>query len=97
MVEGQVVGTLGLIEVVVTAGGEVVTFRPAVAGTETALILAEVYLRGGQPKVRAVGQGFASGLAGVATRFGVEIAEEAPAVGGAPVGPPPSGPPGVRG
>ena len=42
------------------------------AGTvETAMILAEVYRRGDVWRVRAVGQGYAEGLAALATRYGV--------------------------
>ncbi|MET9410133.1 VWA domain-containing protein [Streptomyces sp. NPDC002935] len=51
------------------------------ATTETAFIGGELYLRGGQWKFRAVGQGYASGLAGLATDFGISVDEE-PAVSG---------------
>ncbi|WP_234391029.1 TerD family protein [Nocardia suismassiliense] len=43
------------------------------ATTESALQFGEVYRRGDVWKVRAVGQGWASGLAGLATDFGVNI------------------------
>ncbi|MCX4422963.1 VWA domain-containing protein [Streptomyces mirabilis] len=43
------------------------------ATTETAFIGGELYLRGGQWKFRAVGQGYASGLAGLATDFGISV------------------------
>ncbi|MCX4590749.1 VWA domain-containing protein [Streptomyces sp. NBC_01549] len=43
------------------------------ATTETAFIGGELYLRGGQWKFRAVGQGYASGLAGLATEFGISV------------------------
>ncbi|WP_406475874.1 VWA domain-containing protein [Streptomyces sp. NBC_01615] len=52
------------------------------ATTETAFIGGELYLRGGQWKFRAVGQGYASGLAGLATDFGIRVDEEAGAAGG---------------
>ncbi|MFE7270617.1 TerD family protein [Streptomyces sp. NPDC057623] len=61
------------------------TFTPPQLGTETALVIVEVYLRGGAWKARAVGQGYANGLAGIATDFGVTVEEPAPA---APVAPP---------
>ncbi|MEU5398242.1 VWA domain-containing protein [Streptomyces sp. NPDC005963] len=48
------------------------------ATTETALIGGELYVRGGQWKFRAVGQGYASGLAGLATDFGITVDEEPP-------------------
>ncbi|MGK3936986.1 VWA domain-containing protein [Streptomyces sp. RP5T] len=46
------------------------------AGTETAFIGGELYLRAGQWKFRAVGQGYASGLAGLATDFGITVDDE---------------------
>ncbi|WP_282702841.1 VWA domain-containing protein [Streptomyces sp. CC219B] len=46
------------------------------AGTETAFIGGELYLRQGRWKFRAVGQGYASGLAGLATDFGISVDEE---------------------
>jgi stress response protein SCP2 len=44
--------------------------------TETALQLAEVYRRDGRWRLRAIGQGYADGLAGLARDFGVEVADE---------------------
>lgn len=73
-------------------GGSVIaTFTPPQLGSETALVVVEVYQRGGAWKVRAVGQGYANGLAGIATDFGVSVEDEpAPA----PVAPPaPPAPP----
>ncbi|MFJ4187493.1 TerD family protein [Kitasatospora sp. NPDC089509] len=62
-----------------TETGEVlVTFTPPRLGRETALIVVEVYRRGGAWKVRAVGQGYADGLAGIATDFGVTV-DDSPA------------------
>src|SRR5690606_13017463 len=51
------------------------------AGTETAFIGGELYRRQGKWKFRAVGQGYASGLAGLATDFGITVDEPAPAAG----------------
>lgn len=51
------------------------------ATTETAFIGGELYLRGGRWKFRAVGQGYASGLAGMATDFGISVDEEPDAAG----------------
>ncbi|MBC9726922.1 TerD family protein [Streptomyces sp. TRM68367] len=53
------------------------TFTPPQLGAETALVIVEIYLRGGQWKARAVGQGYANGLAGIATDFGVTVEEPA--------------------
>ncbi|WP_232668665.1 CAP domain-containing protein [Pseudonocardia sp. TRM90224] len=53
--------------------------------TETVLLLAEVYERGGGWRVRAVGQGYADGLAGLARDFGVTVDDEGtPDAPGAP-------------
>lgn len=43
------------------------------ASTETAMVFGEVYRQGGDWKFRAVGQGYASGLAGIARDFGVNV------------------------
>ncbi|MET8133113.1 TerD family protein [Streptomyces sp. NPDC005251] len=68
------------------------TFTPPQLGTETALVIVEVYLRNGAWKARAVGQGYANGLAGIATDFGVSVEEPAPAARPAPVAQPPQPP-----
>lgn len=66
------------------------TFTPPQLGAETALVVVEIYLRNGAWKARAVGQGYANGLAGIATDFGVSVEEPAPA----PMAPPtPMAPP----
>jgi tellurium resistance protein TerD len=43
------------------------------ASTETAMVFGEVYRSGAEWKFRAVGQGYATGLAGIARDFGVNI------------------------
>ncbi|MGI8696026.1 MAG: TerD family protein [Mycobacteriales bacterium] len=43
------------------------------ASTETAMIFGEVYRSAAEWKFRAVGQGYASGLAGIAHDFGVSV------------------------
>ncbi|MEU8709052.1 TerD family protein [Streptomyces sp. NPDC048565] len=43
------------------------------ASTETAMVFGELYRHGSEWKFRAVGQGYASGLAGIAADFGVNI------------------------
>ncbi|HEX5568694.1 MAG TPA: TerD family protein, partial [Streptomyces sp.] len=82
------------------SGAVVATFTPPRLGPETALVVVEVYRRGGGWKVRAVGQGYANGLAGIATDFGVTVEEPAVSTAAAstapatPVTPPaPSTPP----
>ncbi|WP_043263822.1 TerD family protein [Streptomyces sp. CT34] len=59
------------------SGAVLATFTPPRLGTETALVVMEIYRRGGGWKVRAIGQGYANGLAGIATDFGVTIEEPA--------------------
>ncbi|WP_345642914.1 TerD family protein [Streptomyces tremellae] len=55
-------------------------------GEETAIICGELYRRGDGWKFRAVGQGYPTGLVGLATAFGISVdeAEEAGAAPGAP-------------
>jgi tellurium resistance protein TerD len=43
------------------------------ASVETAMVFGEVYRHGGEWKFRAIGQGYASGLAGIAKDFGVNV------------------------
>ncbi|MEV6594646.1 CAP domain-containing protein [Streptomyces acidicola] len=59
-------------------GGRVVArFTPPRPQRETVLLLAEIYRRGPAWKLRALGQGYADGLAGVARDFGVDVADDA--------------------
>ena len=43
------------------------------ASTETAMVFGELYRNGAEWKFRAVGQGYASGLVGIAQDFGVNV------------------------
>ncbi|MBV6695984.1 TerD family protein [Kitasatospora aureofaciens] len=43
------------------------------ASTETAMVFGELYRNGGEWKFRAIGQGYASGLRGIAQDFGVNV------------------------
>jgi tellurium resistance protein TerD len=43
------------------------------ASTETAMIFGEVYRNGPEWKFRAVGQGYSTGLAGIARDYGVNV------------------------
>ncbi|MCM9078843.1 MULTISPECIES: TerD family protein [Streptomyces] len=76
-------------------GAVIASFTPPQLATETALVVVEIYLRGGVWKVRAVGQGYANGLAGIATDFGVSVDEEpaAPQAVAPPAPPAPAAPP----
>ncbi|MDI2130033.1 CAP domain-containing protein [Yinghuangia seranimata] len=51
-------------------------FTPPPVTRETVLLLAEIYLRNGIWKIRALGQGYADGLAGIARDFGVDVIDE---------------------
>ncbi len=68
-------------------GSVIASFTPPQLGTETALVVVEIYRRNGVWKVRAVGQGYANGLAGIATDFGVSVEEPAAPQAPAPAAP----------
>ena len=69
-------------------GGEIARFDSTDATTETAFVLGELYRRQGAWKFRAVGQGYATGLAGLAGDFGITVDDSPP-----PPPPPPSAQP----
>ncbi|GAQ67315.1 general stress protein 16U [Streptomyces scabiei] len=80
------------------AGTEIARYDSADAGVETAFVLGEFYRRQGAWKFRAVGQGYSSGLEGLATDFGITVDEPqqpaaAPAPLPAPTAPTPVAPP----
>ncbi|MFD0355869.1 VWA domain-containing protein [Streptomyces sp. NPDC127110] len=58
------------------------------AGPETAFVSGELYRRAGAWKFRAVGQGYASGLAGLATDYGITV-DDAPTPAAVPAPAPP--------
>jgi uncharacterized protein YkwD/stress response protein SCP2 len=57
-------------------GRTVARFAPPRPETETLLLLSEIYRRGTGWKLRAIGQGYADGLAGLARDFGVDVVED---------------------
>lgn len=62
-------------------------FTPHPVTHETVLLLAELYVRNNTWKIRALGQGYSDGLAGIARDFGVDVIDEpapAPAPAAAP-------------
>jgi len=75
---GQVSG-LSLRVLDAATGALVARFSEMGATSETAFVAGELYLRGGAWKVRAVGQGWDTGLAGLATSYGISVEEPAPA------------------
>jgi tellurium resistance protein TerD len=55
-------------------GGEIARYDLSEdASTETAMVFGELYRNGAEWKFRAVGQGYASGLSGIARDFGVTL------------------------
>ncbi|GCD47344.1 hypothetical protein GKJPGBOP_07110 [Streptomyces paromomycinus] len=75
------------------SGAELARFDSQDATAETAFVLGELYRRQGAWKFRAVGQGYATGLAGLATDFGISVEEEPPAPPAAAPAPPAAVPP----
>ncbi|WNF01467.1 TerD family protein [Streptomyces luomodiensis] len=83
------------IRVLDAAGGaEIARFDSDDATVETAFVLGELYRRQGAWKFRAVGQGYQSGLAGLATDFGISV-DEPRQTPPPPAAPAPAGPPNV--
>jgi stress response protein SCP2 len=90
---GQVPG-LNLVLVDAASGAELVRFDIPAATSERAFVFGELYRRGAEWKFRAVGQGYDTGLGGLAGDFGISVDDAAPAAA-APVAaypPPPSFP-----
>ncbi|MFD9225053.1 TerD family protein [Streptomyces sp. NPDC060064] len=57
------------------SGAEIARYESQDATVETAFVLGELYRRQGAWKFRAVGQGYSTGLAGLATDFGITVDE----------------------
>ncbi|MFF4839517.1 TerD family protein [Streptomyces collinus] len=84
------------IEVTDGGGAVVARFDSPGATVETAFVLGEFYRRQGGWKFRAVGQGYSSGLEGLATDFGITVDEPqhaAPTPAAPPSAPPLAPPP----
>ncbi|MCP8712910.1 TerD family protein, partial [Streptomyces sp. AC04842] len=79
--EGSSFGELDDVRITLAdaAGEGLLRFAVDDADSVTAVIFGELYRRGGGWKFRAVGQGYATGLAGLATDFGVDIEDDAAA------------------
>ncbi len=93
--QGAVFGDVPGVRLTVVAGREQHEFEPGRLTSETALVLVEVYQRNGAWKVRAVGQGYSDGLAGLARDFGVVVDDE-PATASTPAPAPSPAPSRVR-
>lgn len=92
--DGRGPATFGAVgSLVATIAGEsgILTFPVSGLTTEAGVVCVEIYRRGGGWKVRAVGQGYDNGLAGIATAYGVNIDDEpAPATPARPAVPDPT-------
>ncbi|MGW1608225.1 TerD family protein [Streptomyces sp. NPDC002285] len=74
-------------------GTAVARFDSTGATVETAFVLGEFYRRQGAWKFRAVGQGYSSGLEGLATDYGIAVDEPQSAAPASAPGAPPVAPP----
>ncbi|MEU7632152.1 AIM24 family protein [Nocardia sp. NPDC049220] len=80
---------VGSLRASIAAEAGTLTFPITGLSTEAAVVCVEIYRRGGGWKIRAVGQGYDNGLAGIATAFGVNIDDEPAAPPLPPVAPTP--------
>lgn len=83
---GAVFDAASTPRVEISCGGQQLAFTPPPLHLgETVVVLAEFYRRGDGWKARAVGQGYATGLAGLAEDFGVVVDDPGPAAPPQPV------------
>ncbi|MGW5385086.1 VWA domain-containing protein [Nocardia sp. NPDC003963] len=73
-----------------SAGNCLYEYRIADLGREKAVVAVEFYRRSGSWKIRAVGQGYAGGLAESAADHGIDVNEERPGSGPAQTSPAPA-------
>ncbi|MFE7721132.1 AIM24 family protein [Nocardia rhizosphaerihabitans] len=66
---GQLTATIG-------SGSTALTFPVQGLTTESGVVCVEIYRRNGAWKVRAIGQGYDDGLAGIASAYGVNLDDE---------------------
>ncbi|WP_280415857.1 TerD family protein [Nocardia carnea] len=85
-------GTIPLTVRITEAGAGAYELPITGLTSETTVLLAEVYRRAGGWKVRNIGQGYATGLAGLATDFGITVDDEPTPPPTAPGYPPPNAP-----
>ncbi|WP_210405169.1 AIM24 family protein [Williamsia sp. 1138] len=60
------------------SGAPTVSFTPGQLTSEAGVVCMEIYRRGDTWKVRAVGQGYDDGLAGLARAFGIQVDDDPP-------------------
>ena len=85
---GQAPGLLLTIDD--ASGSNIASFEILDAATETAFVFGEFYRRDGGWKFRAIGQGYASGLKGLAVDFGITVEDDAPGEPPQPIPRPPT-------
>ncbi|GAA5018290.1 CAP domain-containing protein [Streptomyces siamensis] len=69
------------LHIIAADGRPLARFTPPRPERETVLLLAELYRRGTGWKLRALGQGYADGLAGIARDFGIDVTDDGTAPG----------------
>ncbi|MFD4443618.1 AIM24 family protein [Nocardia sp. NPDC058519] len=81
--------SVGALTTTIESGSTALTFPISGLTTESGVVCVEIYRRSGAWKVRAIGQGYDDGLAGIASAFGVNLDDEppVPAAQSAPVQP----------
>lgn len=78
----------------IECGSTRITFvPPPLTHRETVAVLVELYRRADSWKARAVGQGWDTGLAGLASDFGIVVDDPGPSAGNTPPPPPTRNPP----
>jgi stress response protein SCP2 len=87
---GQVPGLV--LEIIDASSGAALASFAMSAQNETAFVSGELYRRDGAWKFRAVGQGYDTGLAGLAMDFGISVSDEPAAPAASPVPPAPAAP-----
>ncbi|MEU4321360.1 AIM24 family protein [Nocardia fluminea] len=94
---------VGTLTTTIESGSTALTFPITGLTTESGVVCVEIYRRNGAWKVRAIGQGYDDGLAGIASAFGVNLddgpepaaaqAHSSPVMPAPPPGPPAYPPP----
>ncbi|WP_024497714.1 AIM24 family protein [Gordonia amicalis] len=74
--EPSTFATAGALTATLSGGGEELTFAPTGLTSEAAVVCLEIYRRNDTWKVRAVGQGYDAGLAGLVSAFGIEVEDD---------------------
>ncbi|WP_181700097.1 AIM24 family protein [Nocardia sp. GTS18] len=67
---------VGDLTATIQSGPTALTFPVSGLTTESGVVCVEIYRRGGAWKVRAIGQGYDDGLAGIASAYGVNLDDE---------------------